>query len=608
MMVGSLAVHQNLYLITPSNNPIQWPEQRPREQQQASCIPSLNQIKTIEEFKQVHAHFFKLGLDQVPRHASELLSVCALSQWGDMDYARLIFDEIDQPCAYDFNTMIRGHVKDCDPDAAVRYYKEMLERDTLPNNFTYPFVLKACAQILGEKEGAQIHGQAIKFGLGTDIYIQNSLISMYGKCGEMKYSSKVFDLAGTNKTIASWSALLAAHARNGQWNECLNLFMKMNNEGWRADETSMVSALTSCSHAGAFDLGRSIHCSLLRNISEPDMTSQTALIDMYCNCGRLEKGLDIFERMKIKNVWTYSVMISGLAMHGDGEGALQIYSRMLKQGLEPNEVVYVSVLNACSRAGLLKEGLQCFDRMRFEHRIKPTLLHYNCMVDLMGRAGKLEEAHKLIKEMQVEPDEVTWRCLLSACKVHGNFELAEIAHRKLLELNSQNTGDCISLSNMYAQAKRWEDAAKLRKDIANRGLSQVPGISRVEVKGKMHTFVSHDWSHPQSYEVYEMLYQMEWQLRFEGYSPDVSQVPANVDDKEKRQMLSANSHKLALAFALLNTGNGSKILIVSNIRISRECHEYTALISQIFNREISVKDRQRFHHFKQGQCSCRGYW
>ncbi|KAJ0970866.1 hypothetical protein J5N97_018825 [Dioscorea zingiberensis] len=606
-MVGGLAVHQTSYLINPSSSPIQGSEQRTREQH-ASCLPSLNQIKSIEEFKQVHAQFIKLGLDQVPRHASELLSACTLLHWGSMDYARLIFDDIKDPGTYDFNTMIRGCVKDCNSVAALHYYKEMLERDTMPNNFTFPFVLKACAQLSGMEEGTQVHSQAIKFGFESDIYIQNSLINMYGKCGEVKSSCKVFDLAGTNKTIASWSALLAAHTRKGLWRECLKLFTVRNNEGWRGDDTSMVSALTSCSHLGALDLGRTIHCSLLRNISEVDMTAQTALIDMYANCGSLEKGLEIFDRMPQKNLWTYSVMISGLAMHGDAKGALQIYSRMLKQGLEPDEVVYVGVLNACSHAGRLKEGIQCFDRMRFEHQIRPTLQHYNCMVDLMGRAGKLEEAHELIEGMPIEPDEVTWRCLLSACKVHGNLELAEIAYRNLLELDSQNTGDCIILSNMYAQAKRWEDAAKFRTDIVNRGLLQAPGFSRVEVKGKMHTFVSHDWSHPQSYQVYEMLYQMEWQLKFEGYSPDVSQISVDVNEKEKRRTLSGQSQKLALAFALLNTSRGCKIRIVTNIRMSRECHEYTALISKIFARETIIKDRHRFHHFKQGQCSCGGYW
>ncbi|XP_008788534.2 pentatricopeptide repeat-containing protein At1g31920 [Phoenix dactylifera] len=590
-MAGSLSLHQTQQFIAPPNNIPQVSENRPREQ--TSFPPLPHQLKTILEFRKVHAQYIKLGLDRVPRHAGDLLSACALSDWGSMDYACSIFLSLDDPGTFDFNTMIRAHVKDNDPEAALLLYKETQERIVRPDNFTFPFALKACAQLSAAGEGMQIHGHVTKLGFQCDIFVQNSLIYMYGKCGEINLCCRVFKQMGSDRTVASWSAILAAHTRMGLWNECLKLFAMMTAEGLRADESSMVSALSSCAHLGTYDLGRSIHCSLLRNISGLNVIVQTSLIDMYLKCGCLEKGMAIFDRMPQRNKWTFSAVISGLAMHGDGEKVLQILSNMLKEGIEPDEAIYVGVLSACSHAGLLEDGFWCFDQMRLEHRIIPNAQHYGCMVDLISQAGKLNEAYEMIRSMPMGPTDVAWRCLLNACKIHGNLELAECAHKNLMQLDVHNAGDHIILSNMYAEAQRWDDAARIRAEMADRGVLQVPGYSRVEVKGRMHTFVSHDKSHPKNDEVYEMLHQMEWQLRFEGYTPDTSLV---------------HSQKLAIAFSLVNTSYGTLIRVVTNLRMNKECHTYTALISKIFEREIIIRDHNRFHCFRQGACSCGGYW
>lgn len=592
MMVEGLALHQIQKFIAPPNNTPHVSENN-RSREQASFPLSPHKLKTIEEFRRVHAQYIKLGLDRVPRHAGDLLSACALSDWGCMDYAYSIFLALDDPGTFDFNTMIRAHVKDNDPEAALLLYKEMQERGVRPDNFTFPFALKTCAQLSATGEGMQIHGHLTKLGFECDVFVRNSLLNMYGKCGEMKLCCSVFEQMGSDRTVASWSAILAAHTRMGLWYECLKLFAMMTAGGLRSDESSMVSAVSSCAHLGTHDLGRSIHCSLLRNISGLNVIVQTSLVDMYLKCGCPDKGMAIFDKMPEKNKWTYSAAISGLAMHGDGEKALQVFSNMLREGIEPDEAIYVGVLSACSHAGLLEDGFRCFDRMRLEHRIMLNAQHYGCMVDLMNRAGKLNEAYELIRSMPMGPTNVAWRCLMNACKVHGNLELAECASKNLMQLDAHNAGDYIILSNMYAKAQRWDDAARIRAEMVDREVMQIPGYSRVEVKGKMHTFVSHDKSHPQSDEVYEMLHQMEWQLRFEGYMPDTSQV---------------HSQKLAIAFALVNARNQTPIRIVTNLRTSEECHTYIALISKIFEQEIIVRDHNRFHCFRQGACSCKGYW
>ncbi|KAF9689608.1 hypothetical protein SADUNF_Sadunf01G0110000 [Salix dunnii] len=381
----------------------------------------------MEEFKQVHAQVLKWENSFC---ASNLVATCALSDWGSMDYACSIFRQIDQPGTFEFNTMIRGYVNAMNMENALFLFSEMLERGVESDNFTYPALFKACARLRSIEEGMQIHGYIFKRGLEGDLFVQNSLINMYGKCGKIKLSCSVFEKMDY-RDVASWSAIIAAHASLGMWSECLSIFGEMSREGsCRAEESILVSVLSACTHLGALDLGRCTHVTLLRNIREMNVIVQTSLMDMYVKCGRIEKSISLFQRMVRKNQLSYSVMISGFAMHGRGMEALQAFSDMLEEGLEPDNVVYLGVLSACNHAGLVDEGLRCFNRMKLKHGIEPTIQHYGCIVHLMGRAGMLNEALELIRSMPIKPNEVVWRSLLSACKFHQNLEIGEIAYKR----------------------------------------------------------------------------------------------------------------------------------------------------------------------------------
>ncbi|EOA38731.1 hypothetical protein CARUB_v10010872mg [Capsella rubella] len=571
----------------------------------------LKRCNDIDEFKQIHARFIKLSFfcSSSSFSASTLLAKCAHSGWDNsMNYAASIFRGFDDPCTFDFNTMIRGYVNETCFEEALFVYSEMMERGIEPDHFTYPCLLKACTRLKSIKEGKQIHGQVFKLGLEDDVFVQNSLINMYGRCGEMALSSAVFEKLEF-KTAASWSSMVSARAAMGLWSECLMLFRGMcSAKDVKAEESGMVCALSACANTGALNLGRSIHAFLLRNISKLNIAVQTSLVDMYVNCGCLDKALHIFKKMDSRNNLTYSAMISGLALHGEGEAALRMFSEMTNEGLESDHVVYVSVLNACSHSGLVKEGHRVFEDMLKEGKVEPTAEHYGCLVDLLGRAGLLEEALETIHSMPIKQNDVVWRSFLSSCRVHQNVELGQIAARELLKLASHNPGDYLLISNMYSQARMWDDVARTRTEIANKGLKQIPGFSIVEVKGKTHKFVSQDRSHPQCKEIYKMLNQMEWQLKFEGYSPDLTQILLNVDEEEKRERLKGHSQKVAIAFALLYTPPGSVIKIARNLRMCSDCHTYTKKISIIYGREIIVRDRNRFHLFKGGICSCKDYW
>lgn len=570
----------------------------------------------LDEARKAHARHVKLGLDRSPRHARPLLAACALAaDWpGSMAYAASIFAALDDPEAFDYNTLMRGYVAAAggggrDPAAALRLFVDMVDDGVEPDSYTFPFVFKACAQLGALQEGRQLQGHLVKLGFQRDEHSQNSLISFYGKCGEADLARRAFEqMEDDEQTTASWSALLAAYTRAGRWAECVESFGAMVRAGWRPDESSMVSALSACAHLGAHDVGRSIHCALLRNTARLNTFMSTSLVDMYAKCGCIENAAAVFDAMDDKNAWTYSAMVSGLALHGDGRKALEVFDAMVREGHRPDAAVYVGVLNACSRAGLLEEGLRCFDRMRLEHKLTPNAQHYGCMVDLMARAGRLDDARALIGSMPTGPTDTAWRSLLNACRIHGNLELAERALQELERLGATNAGDYIILSDMHARAHNRDAAAARRTEAVDRGLAQAPGYSAVEVHGATHRFVSQDRSHPRADDIYEMLHQMEWQLRFEGYTPDTSELALDAGEEEKRRVVAAHSQKLAMAFGLLSTPEGAPVRVVTNLRMSKECHAYSALISEIFGREIVVRDRNRFHRFKRGACSCRNYW
>lgn len=606
-MVKTSVLHQPHLLISHEDH-LQSQESISLKFKEQECISLSKKCSNLKELMQVHCHIVKLGLFCSPLSSSNLLLTCVQSSWGSMDYACSIFNQIDDPGSFDFNMMIRGYVKDMNFDEALFMYYQMLVMDVEPDNFTYPFVLKACARLRNVEKGIQIHGHVFKFGYEDDVFVQNSLINFYGKCEELSECCCVFEKI-EQRSIASWSALIAAHARKGMWVECVGIFTGMMNEGcWRPEESILVSVLSACANLGDYYMGQCTHGYLMRNMTGHNVVVETSLLDMYLKCGYPEKGLYLFNSMVEKNHLTYSVMISGLATHGCGAEALMVFSKMLGEGLEADDVVYVSVLNACSHAGLVEEGLQLFDRIKNEHKIEPTIQHYGCLIDLLGRAGRLDEAFEVIKNMPTEPNDVVWRSLLGACKTYSNIQLGEIAAEKLMQMKSRNASDYLVLSHIYAEAQRWKDVAITRTKLAESALTQTPGFSFVEVKKKIYKFVSQDMTRPQCNGVYDMLHQMEWQLKFEGYTADTSQVLLDVDEQEKMERLSRHSQKLAIAFALIHTSEKSPIRIVRNLKMCNDCHTYTKLISRIYERRIIVRDRSLFHHFEDGSCSCRDYW
>lgn len=334
----------------------------------------------------------------------------------------------------------------------------------------------------------------------------------------------------------------------------------------------------------------------------------TSVVDMYSKCGRVEMARKAFHRIKEKNILSWSAMIAGYGMHGHGQEALEVFNEMRRLGLKPNYITFVSVLAACSHAGLLNEGRHWYNAMRKEFGIEPGIEHYGCMVDLLGRAGCLDEAYGLIREMRVKPDAAMWGALLSACRIHKNVKLAEIASDRLFELDATNSGYYVLLSNIYAEAGMWKDVERMRVLVKTRGVEKPPGYSSVEVKGNTHLFYVGDKRHPQHKEIYAYLDKLLERMQEAGYAPNTGSVLHDLDEEEKESMLRIHSEKLAVAFALMNSAQGSVIHVIKNLRVCTDCHTAIKIITKLTGREIVVRDIKRFHHFKDGLCSCGDYW
>ncbi|KAJ0089297.1 hypothetical protein Patl1_32561 [Pistacia atlantica] len=475
------------------------------------------------------------------------------------------------------------------------------------DNYTLPSVIRSCRERKDLVMGRLIHDIVLKSGLSVDHFVCAALVDMYAKCGAIDDARELFDKM-SNRDLVTWTVMIGACGECGNANESLVLFDRMREEGIVPDKVAMVSVVHACVKLGAMSKARLVHEFINRNKFPLDVILGTALVDMYAKCGSIDSAREIFDRMRRKNVITWSAMIAAYGYHGQGRKALDLFPMMLSSGILPNKITFVSLLYACSHRGLTEEGLRLFSLMSDDYGFEPDVKHYTCMVDLLGRAGRLNEALKLIESMKVEKDEGLWCALLGACRIHKNLDLAEMAAKSLLELQPQNPGHYVLLANIYANAGRWQDMAKTRDLMTKRKLKKIPGWTWIEVDNKIYQFSVGDRTHPRSEEIYLMLKTLSKKLELAGYVPDTNFVLHDVAEEDKLGILHTHSEKLAISFGLIATPEGTPIRITKNLRVCGDCHTFTKFVSAVTERVIIVRDANRFHHFEGGACSCGDYW
>lgn len=428
----------------------------------------------------------------------------------------------------------------------------------------------------------------------------------------------------TGPDLASWNSILAAYAHNYSVYyeadldsvydssslslEVLLLFSQMQKSLTCPNEVSLVALISACADLGALSHGIWAHSYVLRNDLKLNRFVGTALIAVYSNCGRLDFARQVFDQLLERDTYCYNAMIRGLAVHGLGVEALELFKKMDLEGLVPDDVTMLVIMCACSNVGLVDQGCKFFESMKEDYGIEPKLEHYGTLVDLFGRAGRVKEAEEIVQTIPMKPNAVLWRSLLGAARVHGNLEVGESALKQLIQLEPETSGNYVLLSNMYASLNRWDDVKQLRKLMKDQGIEKAPGSSIVDIDGAMHEFLIGDKTHPELKWIYVKLDEMHRRLQEHGHKSGTREVLFDIEEEEKESALTYHSERLAIAYALIASDSGAPIRIIKNLRVCNDCHTATKLISRIYEREIIVRDRSRFHHFKNGTCSCLDYW
>ncbi|XP_019263060.1 PREDICTED: pentatricopeptide repeat-containing protein At1g08070, chloroplastic-like [Nicotiana attenuata] len=557
--------------------------------------------KHFNHFTQILSHAFTSGFFANPYISSQLLSHCLSNPDFTLTFSHTIFSQIPNPNVHSCNFLLRAYSHSSFPEQAISLYNQMMRKSMILDNFTFPFVLKACGRLNNFHKGVEVHCVSLKMGFGFDVFVQNALVYMYFQCGVVEFAQKVFDfMPDSGRDVVTWNSMISGYLQCGFCHQAVKTFGKMLHEsGVRLNDVSIVSALTACArtglldlgkkihglivvyglvidvflgsslidmytkcgqledarkvfdrlldknavcwtsmiagylqsdmfkeaielfremqmagvnaepatiacvasacgHSGALDLGRWVHNYCEKSGIEMNLVVKNSLIDMYSKCGLVDKALEVFHLLTNKDVYSWSMMISGLAMNARSDEALQLFSLMEgSSGVRPNGVTFLGILSACSHGGCVGEGFYYFEKMTGQYKLPPGVEHYGCLVDLLGRANLLVEAMEFIGSMPIQPDAVIWRSLLFACSRHGNVELAEVAAKKISELEPEKCGAHVLLSNAYASASRWKDVRMVRRNMGAEGIQKQPGCSFSEIDGSVHEFLVADSVHCQ---------------------------------------------------------------------------------------------------------------
>ncbi|KAD7479603.1 hypothetical protein E3N88_02739 [Mikania micrantha] len=436
---------------------------------------------SIRQIQQIHAQMLVSATIHDNFAASRLISFSALSLDGDLIYASKLLKSVQQPNMFMWNTLLRGLAVSPNPREAVLLYVKMCRIGVTPGEHTFPFLLKACSSLQSVESCKQVHTQVVKVGLDLDFHVVNNLIRGYSVSSGLMHARQLFDEI-PERNINVWTTMVCGYAQNDRAEDALALFNQMVAQRFEPNGPSLSSVLSACAQAGCLDMGEKIHRYLIEKGFGIGVILGTALVNMYAKNGALLMARNCFNNMPQKNVVTWNAMISGLAVHGHAKEALEFFQELEKHTVKPNDSTFVGVLTACCHAGMVDFGRKIFNSLRNVYGIEPSIQHYGCMVDLLGRGGMVLEAEELINRMPWKADLKIFGALLSACSSHGNIEVAERVVKKMVVLDHDNHGVYIVLSNMYANVGRWDDVSRLREIMKDGSLKKTPGWSLVRDK------------------------------------------------------------------------------------------------------------------------------
>ncbi|KAJ4713722.1 Pentatricopeptide repeat [Melia azedarach] len=482
----------------------------------ASTFVSIFSGCSFKQGLSMHCCVYKLGLlnGEIPL-SNSIMSMYI--KFGRVNEARCIFDDMNGSSIISWTTIIGGYVNVGNANEAFGLFNEMRRRNVKLDLVVFVNLILGYAQEGNLLLASSVHSLVLKSGCNAEDSIDNSLVNMYIKCGDLESARRVFDTVD-KKSVFLWTSMIGGYTQLGYPAGALNLFKRLLGTSVRPNEATLATVLSACADLGSLSAGKEIEEYILLNGFEFYRQVQTSMIHMFSKCGSINKAKEVFDRVTEKDLAVWSAMINGYAIHGMGEDAINLFHKMqLIGGVKPDAVVYTSILLACSHSGFVDDGLRFSKSMKNDFGIEPTIEHYICLVDLLGRAGRFDLALKTIEDMPSQVQAQVWAPLLSACRKYHNIELGEFAARRLFTSNPGSTGNYVLMANLYSSVGMWKEAAASRGLMTDRRLIKEPGWSQVEINGSVHVFVAGDRSHHLSIDIYKTLEELTNKLLETGY-------------------------------------------------------------------------------------------
>ncbi|KAK7306732.1 hypothetical protein VNO77_44688 [Canavalia gladiata] len=549
--------------------------------------------------KQVHCHALKLGFSSYQFVVTALIEM--YGHLGSVDEAQIIFDKFHNKNLVCWTLLARLYVNRGKPGLALGLFHQMVEQGVSVDAVALSTACSACGVMKSLQHCRAVHEVARKCGFEFDVLVSTSLLKMYVDCDSVGDARLVFEEMPC-RDVVSWTLMIRTYVRKGEFNEAFKLFRRMNSDGLRLDSMSISSILPACGRIASHKHGREIHGYLLRHGINFNLKVKNAVMDMYVKSGDIICASNVFAEMKGKDAISWTMMILGYSLHGQGKLGVDLFKQMeIYSKVHLDDTIYAAVLHACCTARMVDEG-----KIYFNHIRAPTVAHYALMVSLLAQCGHFDEARIFIREQKIEKHSEVLRKLLEGCRIHGQHALAKQVIDQLYELEPLNAENYVLLLNWYAGNAKWDMVDRLKGTIGVLGLKPIKAYSWTLLRNKVHVFGTGDESHPRSEEIYSALQGFEEEMRSKGLEPKWDFSLHDVDEERECAQI-GHSELLALAFGLISK-NAGPVRLAKNSRVCHGCHDFAKFVSRMTRREIILKDPNFFHHFNDGHCTCEDFW